>query len=189
MKKKISYIWDYYKGHIFVALVLLYIVSFCIYRATHNEPAGLYVAMVNVITGDDLHSSLIEEYPSCEIYTYENLVLTENIDAESYSYVQASEIKILGAIQSERLDVVIMDEEAMKAFIRNEYLYNLHLLLKDEELLSTIEDDIYQDCALNISSFPMIQDAGFPSDVYLGVIANTTHPEESIRYISYLQES
>ena len=43
--------------------------------------------------------------------------------------------------------------------------------------------------ALAIGSFPRIRDAGFPDEVYLGVIANSPRTEEALRYLRYLAEA
>ena len=40
--------------------------------------------------------------------------------------------------------------------------------------------------ALAVGSFPLFQYAGFDGELFLGVLANSRHTEEALRYIQYL---
>jgi hypothetical protein len=40
--------------------------------------------------------------------------------------------------------------------------------------------------ALSVSSLPLFRDAGFDGELYLGVIANSTHTEAAARFLEYL---
>lgn len=180
MKRKLSYIWDYYKPHIFITCLIIYIICFIIYHMFFVTKPDLYMAFINVTPGSDTHESLVENYSDDYVYTYENLLLTEKITDATFSYAKASEVKILGAISDKKLDIVILDKEALDAFIKNEYLLDLNELSID---VDTSYSDNY---AINLSECQFIKDAGFPSDVYLGVIANTTNKDGVVDYISYI---
>ena len=39
---------------------------------------------------------------------------------------------------------------------------------------------------IDISSFPPIEEAGFPDRVYLGIIANTEHSANAASFVTYL---
>lgn len=138
-KKRLQYIWDYYKIPILIALILLYICGYSIYgRVTHKEPV-LYTGLVNVMPGETLAEKLgegfLREYGKDES-KYEHLLrtglyLTENTSETDQQYVYASQMKILAGIEGKQLDVVIFDKEAFDAFSQNGYLCNIYELLEE----------------------------------------------------------
>ncbi len=136
---KIRYLWDYYKFPFFIAIILLYIIGFSIkgYIA-HNKPL-LYAAFVNVAPSPELEQNLTDDYLSdrmadpgkTPLQLYKNLYLTDNPSSEVFEYTQASQMKILAAIEAKELDVVFMDQEAFDAFAQNGFLYDLDLLFRE----------------------------------------------------------
>ena len=62
---------------------------------------------------------------------YRNLYLTDDPSSEVYTYVQASQMKILGTIEAREMDIVFMDKEAFDAFAQNGFLYDLDALLEE----------------------------------------------------------
>ena len=97
---------------------------------------------------------------------YNNLYLTADTSSEYYTYSQASEIKILGTIESKQLDVVIANKEAFDAFT---------------------EQDFFSETA-EVTDSAIIRSYGFTEPVYAGIIKNTPRPEEAKAYMSYLSK-
>ena len=138
---KIRYLWDYYKLPFAAALILIYFTGFFLIRfLTHQEPV-LYAAMVNVavspeleydLTGRYMYDRLIDE-DNNPLMLYKNLYLTDNPTSEVFTYTQASQMKILGTIEAQELDIVFMDKEAFDAFAQNGFLYDLDLLLEESK--------------------------------------------------------
>lgn len=203
-KKKIQYIWDYYKFPLLILCVLIYIFVYSIYRHLSHKDIILYTAFVNVSTGEDLTKELSDgflEFQTIDtkknkIYLYSGLYLTENEANIYYKYTYASQIKILAAIDGEQLDVVFMNQEAFDAFSQNGYLCDLSQLLieKNSKLyerlrpflitnLSILEDN---PIGLDLSQSPIIQKAGFQETVYLGIIANSSRKDCAVSYLQYL---
>ncbi len=136
-KKKIQYIWDYYKFHLFILGIFLYIAAYFLYGQITHKDVVLYTALVNVSAGEDLMEDLNRHFLESqnmdtgkyECYLYPGLYLTDDENNPWHEYTYASRIKILAAIDGEQLDVVLMNKEAFDAFAQNGYLCDLDELL------------------------------------------------------------
>ena len=154
------------------------------------------------------------ETKKTEVYLYRGIYLSDNPTAENHQYAYASKLKLLASIEAKRLDVVLMNQEAYDIYSRNGYLLDLHDLLTPNDsqyrLLEPyltantviIEDNSIELAlheasrykavteevtnGLEVSTFPIFQEAGFPDSVYLGVIANSPRFPAVIQYIDYL---
>ncbi len=140
-KARLIQIWDYYKVPIFLILLVIYIVGYGWYRHVTVKTPLLYMGLVNVSVGEDLHRTLCEdfvattEYPEKKysVQTYDNLILTEYISDKDQAYVHASQMKILASIDGEMLDIVLMNKEAFDAFSQNGYLVNMEEFLQEQD--------------------------------------------------------
>ena len=150
-----------------------------------------------------------------QVYVYPGLYLSEDPAAENHEYSYASRLKTLAAINAKQMDVVLMNREAYDILSASGYLLDLGAALRDQdpdalERLSPhlrentviLEDNAteyrlreaesYQaetelvNNALDISSFPALEQGGFSGSVYLGVIANTPRLSQAIEYAEYL---
>lgn len=221
--KKIQYLWDYYKLHFVAAGVILYILGYTIYGHFTQKEQVLYAAFINVAPSESLTETLSNGFLTAqgmdlnknEFYLYSGLYLTTDEENPYHEYTYASRIKLIAAMDSETLDIALMDQEAFDAFSQNGYLYNmetflseadLELYLKCEEMLReniVILEDNAEEAALDDSveyaaeteEYPMalevtqtalLEEAGFTEPVYLGVIKNTPRKEAAAEYIRYL---
>ncbi|MCM1175719.1 MAG: hypothetical protein NC341_11815 [Blautia sp.] len=146
-KKKLQYIWDYYKLPLVILGIFLYVIIYAAYRSlTYKEPV-LYTALVNVNAGESLTEQLdkgfldVMDIDSAQnrLYLYSGLYLTDDENNAYHEYTYASRMKILAAIDGELLDVVLMDKEAFDAFAQNGYLCDI------DELLRTEAPGLYED--------------------------------------------
>ena len=186
-RKRLEQIWTYYKLPIFLVLLAIYAVCYIGYRQATRKNEVLYLAMVNVSAGQQLTEQLTQGFldqqgltQKDDVYLYNGLLLSEEADQQ---YVYASRMKIMGALAADQLDVVLMDAEARDAFLEEGYLADLRTLdpgLADQPGLDG------SGLWLDVSGAPMIQAAGFPDKVYLGVIIQAPHPEEAAAFIRYL---
>lgn len=139
-KKKLQYIWDYYKLPLTVICVVLYTAIYISYRHFTDKDPVLYAALVNVDAGETLTEQLSDDFlPAAGMDTsrntvclYSNLYLTDDRASDYYEYAYTSQIKILAAIDGERLDVVLMDREAFDSFARDGYLCDMERLLSEK---------------------------------------------------------
>ena len=128
----------------------------------------------------------------------------------NHEYAYASRMKLMGAIQAQKLDVVLMNREAYDLLSASGYLLNLGEFVPDSDpirALLTANAVVVSDNAIEwqlnvasshervtetvqnglaLSGCPLFLTAGFKEDVYAGVIANSPRPAEALRYLQYL---
>ena len=149
-----------------------------------------------------------------EIIVYRDLYLTSEPSAENHQYAYASKLKVLGAVNARQLDIVLMNREAYDLMSSSGFLLDLdEALSQDQELYQRIrnflcentviiednavafslgEAETYESVtedavnAVDCSSFPYFEQAGFPDTVYFGIIANSTRTQECLRWLSYI---
>ena len=219
---KLRFIWDYYKIPIFLICVCVYAAGYIVWRNVTAEFPQLYLAYVNVEAGEALDRQLTEGFidylqpreKRSTVKAARNLAITDDLLNVDGSYVYASQVKILSAIDNQQLDVVLMNKEAFDAFSQNGFLADLNSFAKEHELtdlepyfvdnieiLSDNMTDVMTDptieyhaettaypMGIDVSEFPCIKEAGFPDHVYLGIIANTERGDNAAAFVAYLAE-
>lgn len=221
--KKLQYIWDYYKLPIAVGLILLYMIGYTVYRHVTHKDTVLYAGLINVSVGSDLEAQLGEGFLADQgvdtskntLNLYTGWYLTDDEMNEYHEYTYATRMKVLAALDSEQLDVVLMNREAFDAFAQNGYLYNIEELLQEtdpalyeklkdavvsnmEILEDNAEDMVFDSTleyvsetteypmAIDLSEAGMIRDAGFEDTVYFGIVGNTPRRDTAVAYLRYL---
>jgi hypothetical protein len=210
--KKLEYIWEYYKWPILLTMLVLGILIWAAQRELTKKEPVLYLALVNVTVGEDLEQALTTGYLTAsdknprrqEVYVYRDLYLSDDADVLNHEYAYASRTKVMGAVQTQKLDVVLMNREAYDLLSAQGYLLPLDdpalpPLVSNEVVVSdnAIEWQLNEAAthervtetvqnALAMSDCPLFQAAGFEGNVYAGVIANSPRPAEALRYLQYL---
>jgi hypothetical protein len=210
--EKLEYIWEYYKWPILLTLLVLGILIWSARRELTRKEPVLYLALVNVTVGEDLEQVLTTGYLTAsdknprrqEVYVYRDLYLSDDADVLNHEYAYASRTKVMGAVQTQKLDVVLMNREAYDLLSAQGYLLPLDdpalpPLVSNEVVVSDNaiewqlnETDTHERVtetvqnALAMSDCPLFQAAGFEGNVYAGVIANSPRPAEALRYLQYL---
>lgn len=147
-RKKLQYLWDYYKLHFAAICVLLYILGYMLYGHFTQKNNVLYAAFINIAPSESLTEKLSGGFLASRgldsdknaFYLYTGLYLTTDEANPYHQYTYASRVKLIAAIDAETLDVVLMDQETFDAFSRNGYLYNM------EKFLSEADPALYQGC-------------------------------------------
>lgn len=143
LRDKIDYIYTYFRLPIVVALVLLYFVSYTVYRQVTKKEVVLYSALVNVSAGEDLEAQLGDGFISIagenpkktQVYIYRGLYASNEPSTENHEYWYASRMKVMAAIEAKQIDVVLMNKEAYDVYSQSGYLLELDdFLAQDEEL-------------------------------------------------------
>ena len=221
--EKIDHIYTYYKWPIFLALALLILLGSGIRRQLQKKEVVLYLASVNVSAGEDLEAQLNEGFLRAiganpkkqELYWYQALYLSDDADVLNHQYAYASRMKFLGALETKKLDVMLMNREGYDLLSKNGYLLDLEEALGREApaLLAGIRDRLTENAVLiednslevqlgeaqelnqvyteqknglDLSEYAMIREAGFPDTVYLGISANTERLQAALQYVEYL---
>ena len=220
--EKLEYIWEYYKWPILLTLLVLGILVWTAHRELTKKEPVLYLAQVNVTVGEDLEQTLTTGYLTAsdrnprrqEVYVYRDLYLSDDADVLNHEYAYASRMKLMGSIQTQKLDIAIMNREGYDLCSQKGYLADLPSLLADDPALSeqvtpllTENEVVLSDNsidvmlkvaeeevrvtqsvpnALSLSSLPLFQQAGFDSEIYLGILVNSQRTETALDYIRYL---
>ena len=111
------------------------------FRKRTGAPAAAEGAGKGQENGKDGPAGAKEEQPG-EVLLATGLYLTDDTSSEAFTYSYASRIKLLGSIDDEALDVILLDQEAFDAFAQSGYLYDLSELsssLPPLPLVSNIE--------------------------------------------------
>lgn len=191
-KQKLQYIWDYYKIHIIVTVVLICAIFSIIKTVKHAGSVDLYVAYVNVAVDEDMTNAL-EDQSGLIISSYRDLLITEDPSGENLQYAYASSMKLMSAISAEKLDIIIGDSFALDNANSSEYLLDPEEFIKannpsllDEFEALFIRDDAGQPYAIDISGFSPFSEAGYTEPIYLGIIASDTNTESKLSLLSTL---
>ena len=148
------------------------------------------------------------------VYIYRGLYLAQDPSADNHQYAYASRLKLLASIEAKKLDIVLMNREAYDLLSHSEYLYAIpDILARDDPLYPLLEPymtantvilednsieynlheaEVYEVVTaeavngIDVSTFPLFQNAGFSDNVYLGVIGNSPRLPTVFQYIAYL---
>lgn len=137
---KHGYIWAYYKLHIVIICIFLYIIGYMIYGNLMHKDAVLYTALVNISSNDAFKEELSTDFLDYfganarkeKVELYDGLYFTEDADDPDFGYVYASNTKITASIAGGLLDVVVMDRKSFDIFAKRGYLCNIEQFLIQE---------------------------------------------------------
>ena len=141
--------------------------------------------------------------------------LSENADVVNHEYAYASQIKVMGAVNAKKLDVVLMNREAYDLLSGRGYLLALTALpdgagaalrehiapyitanaviLSDNaiewQLGEAESHEVVTESVENgvaVGSLPLFERAGFDEPLYLGFLVNSPRLDAAAQYLDYL---
>lgn len=224
--EKLDHIWTYYKWPLLLGLIALLVLSSAVQRQLTKKETVLSLAFANVAVGEDLESALTGGFLRCvganekqqEVYLYRDLYLSDDADELNHEYAYASRMKLMGAVNAGKLDLVLMNREAYDLLSRSGYLLELSPAFFADDpalyeqllpILSPNEVVLYDNSievqlgeaesreleaetvqnAIEVTNLPLFARAGFPAAVYLGVVANSERLPACLQFISFLTSS
>lgn len=212
---KADYIFTYYKLPILLMLIAFLILSSSLYHHITRKETVVYLGLVNVSVGTDLENTLTQGFLKTtganlkknQVNIYSGLYLSMDPAAEDHEYAYASRMKVMAAVNARQLDIVLMNQEAYNIFSQSGYLLDLSDCMKEYASYLTENDVVLEDNAIefqlneadehrvvteravngiDISRFPLFQNAGFTAPVYAGILANSPRLSASTEYLHYL---
>ncbi len=201
-KKKLSYLWDYYRYQVLLIIVLAVFISYTIYTFTKPKvETKLYATIINNTVEPELwddYSEKIAEYFELDTLT-EDVVLNYsfyyNGDLEYASnmrqafgvYLAAAEIDLVIAPISE------FSNYTSYGFLAplSDYLpTDLYSSLADKFYLSDTEDNAKLAAyGIYLKDTKLYREHSLPTyddPVLIGIIANSIHKEKAVEFIRYL---
>lgn len=141
---KADHIFTYYKWPIIMGLIVLLVAGTALHRKLTERQPVLYTALVNVAVGSDLQTELTDGFLTAsgydaarvQVYLYADLYLSQDADTVNQQYAYASKMKVMGAIEARKLDVVFMNREGYDLLSSNGYLMDLSGLLAENHGLA-----------------------------------------------------
>ena len=142
-KKKMGYIWDYYRYPILGVLLAIFAIAFTIYEQTSAKECLLKLLMVNgtassettVFAEDFLQSEGYDSNTQEVTTTTIRLGLTEETYEQDYEAIQAFFVRLT----SETVDIMSASDEIFSQYAAEGFFINLNDLFTEEEL------NLYQD--------------------------------------------
>ena len=174
-KAKLQYLWDYYKLPFIIICIVLYILVYNIHGQLVKKTTVLSIAFINVNMSESLSQHLTSDFldfehlsaKKNEICTYDNLLIQANPDPENLEYAYASSARLLAAIDAKKIDLAFMNREAMEQLNKKGYLSD----------------------SINVSDFPLLKNAKFDGDIYVGIIKNAPHKDECLKYLDFIKKN
>ena len=131
--KKADYIFAYYKLPLVLILIAVIAIGSVIHQVVTHKDAVLYAAFLNVIPDEETDATLTQGYlervgadpARNEVLCYHELYISTDDTIQNHQYAYASKLKLMGAIDGEQLDVVIMNREAYDLLSAWGYLLDL----------------------------------------------------------------
>lgn len=191
-KQKLQYIWDYYKLHIIVTVVLICAIFSIVKTVKRAGAVDLYIAYVNVAV-DNKVTDALSGSSGLIVSNYKDLLITEDPSSENLEYAYASSMKLTSALSADRLDVIIGDSYAMAYANKAEYLVDIEDFVEanNPKLLDKLKplfllDDNGKAYAIDVSALRPFADAGYSEPIYLGFIATDSHISSKLTLLSTL---
>lgn len=191
-KQKLQYIWDYYKIHIIATAAIICIIFSITSTILKNKAVDLYVAYINIVTTDELLSS-IDDATGLSISNYTDMLITEDPSGDDFQYAYASSVKLMSAISAGNLDIIVADSYGINMANSSEYLCNIndYLAKNNPALLNRLEPYFLYDksgvpFAIDLSYSSLFNHAGFTEPVYLGIISSEDISPEVLEYLSLI---
>ncbi|MCI5996364.1 MAG: hypothetical protein MRZ45_10560 [Blautia sp.] len=201
-KKKLAYVWEYYKGVIGIAVFVIVIICLCAQMMKGSgRTTELSVAMINAQKTEGTEVLKMEK----EFIGYLGLDEGKQTLAFDDSYLMnlesgdpmtvASQTKLLASIQAETLDVILMPEDIYENYMVSGAFADLEEKLGEEFL------EVYRDMICEGRSENDTQDKGYAlriadnvklkgiygdQTVYLSATVNAGNVENIKKFVQYL---
>lgn len=143
--QKAQFIWDYYKWHIIIALVVLIAILITVKDVTSRKNVIMSVFFVNDISQTSTPSEYFDDYLTENGYsTSKDSVYVDN--SFSFNIEDASAVNTMYALNTLMVTgtygAFFSDEATYDHYAKQEYFQNLTSLISDD-LLEQYKDDLY----------------------------------------------
>ena len=218
IKQKAGYIWDYYKVHIIIGIIVIYAVTSFIHGKLTEKQTVFRLVMIDSNVTELIEDSFLDGFAG-ELDSFdpdrEQMILDADYDLDSRGFgAYSTEQLILAEYNVGSIDGTVAPEEEIRSLAGTQAFGDLNELLPHEIMEKIALRDIevlrirYEDpatgevheypFAVNISSSPCIQ-SGFTDamgntisyydkDCYYAISPNSSNLENSIAFLEYLLE-
>lgn len=200
-RDKIWYIWEYYKIHMLIGVIvlfLLYAVGVIFYQKTFTTQLNAMVINDTGTVSD--YGELENRFKNRMGYGKKDLVEFDNsvylsFDGETSEMGYASLAKVTAVVASRDLDLMICDQDSIDHYASNGGYMDLEEALP-EDLWELVKDDVYYTADEDGSMHPFaidLKNSHFTewtncglNPAYLGLISNSKRTETAIEFLRCL---
>jgi len=179
-REKLEYLWDYYKWHFLILILVLSFVISMIYNHATKKEYVLQGYFLNTYSSEDYSTELTEDYlkefpidtqkQDILINTSFYYDLVNSADYTSYQTLQVFTAKISAG----EVDFIVADVDTMEQLAYNEVFYNLSDVLTAEQMSKYESNFLYYDNVL----MNAINDIDYLDDSPDIEIIDSSTPEE-----------
>lgn len=199
-KKKLEYIWDYYKFFIIGSIFIIYVLSSTIYNHLTEKECLLKIIMVNgslpydgAIFADDflLGQGFNPETQEIVVSSL-GISFTEKTYQQDYYTMQS----LIARLTSGDIDIMSAPSDIFKDFAYEGYFTDLRIIFSEEELSSlknylvyTTNPDTNESypCGFDLTDNTWIKKYGYYQDnCQFGILYNVSHLETAKNFLLYI---
>ncbi|MHB8128691.1 MAG: hypothetical protein ACYDEX_06825 [Mobilitalea sp.] len=199
-RNKLSYLWEYYKIHALITIVVISVLSYIIHSVlTPNVETQLYAAMVN----NTISPEILEEYQANFAKQLQLDPETESVELNTSFMVSSnneysmSMKEVLGTyVAAQQVDIMIAPQSVFEGYAYYGFMEKLsdqlptdvYSSLTDNFYITDLEDDTEKNVyGIFLTDTKLYKNNADNSDPYvLGIIANSKHKANAVEFIRYL---
>ena len=201
-KKKIEYIWDYYRWHIIITIaVVASVISLIHHYVTYVDPL-LNVIMINSYAdmNYDIHEGFQEffDQQGCELDIEDAVSISSNLyfteedtEGTNYQYMQV----LMAMIAAGDQDLFFGTGDMYLSYAEEGVLMDLSTLLSEETMAKYEDCLIYSTdngesdpypCAIELTDNEWVKNNGYYGGCYFGIFVNNANQERAVDFAEYL---
>lgn len=207
--EKVKYIWEYYKIHIILTAIFIFLavsLGQIVYRNIKYDSI-FHCAMVNNMLSVDQEEYIIEEFGNYlnidkehETLTFDSgyMFMWDNSSFSDTNYT--SRMKVASALAAQVIDIFVADKTYIISAAPESQLYDLKEVLP-EDIYAAVEDKLFYTAgedgverayAVDLSSSPYtyINDSKngvlYQEPPYYAIVINTEHLDTSIEFLKFI---
>jgi hypothetical protein len=196
LKKRIEYIWDYYKLHIIGGVFCIYLAVSLLSGIYKNSQIQLNVLMINTFSYLDYNADPFKEFLSSTGHKVtENSVVFEDLlftGDESYDYQTSQKFMVL--LASGGSEIIFGNGELFDSCVEQGAFMDLRDILSNELLERYSEDLLYCEtedgtrypCAVSLTNSPWVLKYPEYKDCCYGIPYRSEHEETAFSLANYL---
>ena len=171
--KKLEYLWDYYKFHLFgILLLAALLIGIILIWRQNSKPILLNGYLLNTDWGDDQAQKLLEEYASFGTYNLEeyNAYFNSSVFIDTTVKDQMSTVaytKVMSDLDVKEIDFFFCNQEMLDYFGEREVFLNLE---------TSMPKDLYQRFQDQLITVEIFDDNGNVTDSYVAGIDISNSP-------------
>lgn len=202
IKKKLSYLWDYYRYHTLIIIASALFIVYIVYTFTKPKIENqLFTVIINnTVTPEvwDEYTEKITEHLELDTLS-EDVMLNYTFYYNGDREYEANMRQAFGVyLAAAEMDVVIAPMSEFSNYVNYSFLTplsdqlptDLYSSLADKFYMSDTDDNPKVDAyGIYLKDTKLYKEYSLPTEedpVLIGIIANSTHKENSVEFIRYL---